>query len=426
MRVVRIARKAWTVGMDWYAPSGGGDLAEVKAFVEAEGSDCITMRGNQIGHGKSNNDPAALKSRSLAAWISVQSNTFIGIFRLADLEGRDFWWVFARSEGHNIGGYGDTVYESREEAFQSRDEIRDLLPQYATLDDVIVCETLEESLAWLEPRCEVDLVARWRGDALISPITEVKSKQAILIRRAVVTAVIVAMLGGLAWVGADILTRMGLSASAREAELQRQALREKYQRNPEILFEQTWHKAGSPSDAFTICLKGMNEMPLNHGGWVLGGVVCRADKGVNLLSSWEYTPMADYGVIPEDARFSGKGNRITGYTLTRKIDASPRVHGGPDFRELLPRDRLPLIFLQLQQGLAVNARTKINKPSTKSVQDIGTFTCPWVSGSFEINSISSVKVAGIGEFLEKIPGLTVKSIAYDMNVWTIKGDIYGK
>jgi len=423
MRLVKIGKRSWLVGMDWYAPAGGTDLDEIKHFVEAEGSDCISMRGNQVGHGKSNNDPNILKSRSLAGWISIPTNTFIGIFRLQDENNEPFWWVFARAEGHNIGGYGDAIYDNRDEALFSKDEIQDLLPQYTTIDDVVICETEEESLAWLTPRCEVGLISRWRGDALVSSISNVKSKQVNLTKRLLLTGGIIAALWAAGYYGMDLLTELGVTQEAKQKEMERQALRQKYQRNPELLFVQEWHKGSRADDTIALCMNSMNGVKLNWGGWTLKKSACRAGKSVSIVSTYGHTPMALFSSIPENATFNMKDKQIKEFFLTEPLDGQVRTMNGPDFKKLARQTDIKLALMQMAQNYSVTVKDAFRKPASKTVAEIGTYTCPWAKGTFEIEKVSSVKIGRIATILASIPGLTIKDISYDMDNWTIKGEM---
>lgn len=428
MRLVKIGRHSWLVGLNWYVPPSEIGLEEIKKFVEEEGSDCISRRGNQIGHGNSEgNQRIIAKSRSLASWISIPHNSFIGIFHLTDqITGEPFWWGFARVNGNNVGGYGDTIYSSEEEARRSKDELLDLYPQNTSIDEIVICDTPEKSLAWLTPRCDMTLISRWRGDSEVIALSSMKSRRVDFTRRIVWTVLGVGILGVAGYFGMGVLNDLGVTAAAKQKAQQREMLRIRYEQNPEQLFTQDWQKFPSPHNSMAVCLAAVNKQMLNLAGWRMKSFDCSINSGkYNINMEYEHTPMANYEEIPARAKLGGKDSSAKNFRLSEQLTDKQTPVLGPHFHSLPAQENLRRTFLQIAQNFSVNVRFKFNKQAQKTVQDIGTFICPWTKGTFDINGVSSLKISGLGSILDSIPGLVVRTITFDMKTWGIKGEMYG-
>lgn len=428
MRLVKINKRRWLVGLNWYVPS---DDQNVRKTVEQEGSDCISRRGNQIGHGDSGGTPRMYSNaKSLAAWLSIPHNSFIGIFPLIDAtNGETFWWEFARVNGNNVGGYGDTIYLSEEDAERGKKELMDLYPQYTSLDEVIICKSVEESLAWLTPRCAMPLYARLRGDAAIVTLDFLRNKKSNIIKRILWGLAAAATLVGVGELGMNFLTDLGVTREAKEKARQRELLREKYEKHPELLFHEEWRDAPTPRVAATRCLTAIRKSPINMAGWRLQDIICTAGKNAiaTLTLDYAHTPMSNYERLPGRINLAAKKNQsVKNFKITEKIEHIPPPRRGIGFRELPSQERLRRAFLQMAQNLSLKVAMGFNAPVQKNVQDVGNYTCPWAVGTFEISSVPSPQIGGIGDILDGIPGLVVKEVRFDMDYWSIKGEVYGR
>lgn len=434
MRLINSNGQSWIVGLEWCVPPLEASLADIKTYVENEQCDCIVKRGIQIGFGASEGNTDLLGKRSLAAWLSIPVNSFIGIFHLADeLTDESFWWLFARINGNNMSGFGDAVFSDLKEVEQAREDLIDLLPPNTQIEQEVRCETEHESLAWLRPRCEVGLMAKLSGQYIVKPVSAFRGEKTDISKRLVIAAILMAMLGAGAYYGYEYLTYMGITSKAKEraADIQRRKM--EIERNPEKIFDQKWQKYPYARPAAISCLKGVNSLSLNYAGWKLDDIECAlGENSGNMTLKYIHTPMAAYRHIPDNATFGkgkggkggGKGNEIKQFATKQPLEWGFPQRKAPYFKELPKQDRIRRLFLEIAQGFGVKTVLSFSAPEKKSVPELGSFTCPWVKGSYTISGVNSTQVVGICDFLGGISSLTVTRIQYDLSSWVIKGEVY--
>ena len=164
MRLVKIKKRFFAVGLDWYVlekrheSANYADLAaKVAEDMGGEIPDMAALRPRQYAFGYSRgNTSAYLKASALAASLRI-SDSFLGVFRFSDIQG-DFWWVCAIKQSL-VSAMGDKVFESEEKALASLPGIRDILGDF---DQEIVCDTVEKSVEWLSALLMPDYLRRNR------------------------------------------------------------------------------------------------------------------------------------------------------------------------------------------------------------------------------------------------------------------------
>lgn len=432
MRLVKVDGKNWLAGLQWYVPPFDTSVADIKQYVENEQADCIVRRGIQIGYGSSEGNSDLMNKRSLAAWISIPVNSFVGLFCMVDeLTDEPFWWLFARINGNNMSGFGDATFTNLEDAQKAREELLDLLPPNTQIEEEVFCETERESLAWLRPRCEVNFMARVSGQCIVRPISSYRGEKNDISKRLIWLAIAVMVLGGGGYYGYELLTDMGMTSKAREKAAEIQRKRQEIERHPEKIFTQKWHGYPKAGDASMRCIAAAETRNINYAGWQLENIQCAmSDKTGNISLEYAHTPLAAYRFIPEDATFGGKGKKgpkkgeIRQFNVKHPLDWGMASMNGPFYKDLPDKNQLNRIFLELAQSYRVKASVSFAAPEKKTINELGTFTCPWVKGTFTIQGINSIKIVGLCELLNHIPSLAVTRIEYDMNKWLVRGDVY--
>lgn len=429
MRFVNINGHRWAIDLTWYVPpttaSGRIDIRSVQETIRGEGANYWTRRGNQIAYGTS--DGGVGKTHSLAGWISIPYNSFIGIFPLRDEAGLPLWWLFARINGNNIGGYGDTVYESAEEAERGKQELLDLYPEHNELEDIHVCKTVGESVRFLEPLCRVGMFSGLNGDAVIYALEKMRSRRAVVGKK-----VILGMLGAGAIVGVGIfahqmLAEMGLTAAAKRSSAAIEQQRRTYSEHPEKVFKQVWQEVPVPTEIAGRCLSGMGVIPYTVSGWKFEKAFCVVTPGpaqtkYHIRRSYGQTPASSFERLPENARV----DNVKLLEIMDTLPPAPFVKNDLEYGGLMKKETIRRAFLQIsQQFSGVKTQLVFKQPEKRTMGEAGTFTCPWVVGAYEISNLDMARVMLMSKILERIPGIVLKTVSTGGNGWQLKGELFG-
>lgn len=430
MRFVSINGLKWAVDLTWYVPpltpSGRIDIRTAQETIRGEGANYWTRRDHQAGYGTS--DRELYKTRSLAGWIEVPYSSFIGIFPLKDDGGMTIWWLFARLGGNNIGAYGDTVYESAEEAERGKQELLDLYPDHTELEEVHVFKTPQESLAFLEPLCQVSFFSQLKSDSVLFPVDKMWTRRAEITRKVLVASLITGVvLGGGIFVH-HVLSEMGLTETAQRNAAETAAKKRMYQQHPEMIFKEVWQDAPGPQKVAASCLNGMGNMPYTVSGWAFQKAVCTMTPDPKqpkflLKRTYSQTPASSFERLPKNARV----DNVKLLEITDTLSSQPLLKNELKYPELMEKERIRRAFLQIsQQYHGVRTKVIFKPQEKKTLGDAGTFTCPWVVGVFEISGLNIPLVKDMSVILSRIPGIVLKVVNCASGHWQIKGEMYGK
>lgn len=430
MRLTRINGESWLVGLQWYVPPMQATIPDIKKYVENEQCDCIVKRGIQIGYGSSDGNDSLVGKRSLAARISTPVNIFVGIFNLVDeITDEPFWWLFARINGNNMSGFGDAVFDNLEETERALDELRDLLPPNAEIDEEIKCLNERESLNWLRPHCEISFLSKLSGQYVVKRLSAFKGRKSDISRRLLLGFTFLGFLGAGFYYGYDYLTYLGLTSKAQQQAAEIQRKRMEYETNPTKLFPEIWKSYPNAASVSQKCLSMMQDINLNYAGWNLDELQCAmGNKSGNLIIQYKHTPLAAYRYIPEDATFqkdSAKSSQdIKEFRIKKALPWDMGSTNEPDYKKLPKQEQIRKLFLEIAQNYGAKISLGFAPYEQKSIDDLGTFRCPWAKGTFSIQNLKAVQVSGICELLGKIPALAITRIEFDLKQWTIKGEMY--
>lgn len=414
MRMVVINNLPWAVGLHWSKfHARRPSRQEIWEKARNEGSDCAIYRVNQYGLGSSKGDPSWQKCRALAWALLRLPATFQGVFALEDTAGERFWWVFSRRDGIIVGGMGDLIYPTQAEAESAAQSLRDLDDGYA---DRIVCATPEESMAWLMPFCEVNVLSRLRGRGLLEPLEARRG----LPRMAKAAGVLALLAAGLVSVNAYMEHKD--AEAAREAARRRQHAKEEHARalmaEPMRHFNREWLDAPAATDVAASCAAALRQAPTVANGWELTSAVCGA-LGKKLTVSWAHRYGASYLALPEKARLKTPQEAVSGISLD-----APAMRRRDE--RLMDQEAVTRVLYHVCQVTGTKLRLAFNGPEKKQVEGIEV-VAPWSKGDFELEDVPSLLMLGdmpLASMLATVPGLILDDIALKNNVWTFKGRVY--
>lgn len=421
MRMVVINKRAWAVGLHWMPPTVKRPSRE-ELTLSAENLspdfDMLAMRHHQTGFGASGGDCAQWsKVRSLAGHISLPSGLILGLFCLEDVAGEEFWWVFARRDAINVG-MGDQVFSSREEANQEIKILRDTLKISGSEGENVVCETPQDSSAWLAPLCGVGLREQLRGSALLRPITPRKHV-------GLAGYAVAAGLGLCALWGVDqYLEYRSEQAAIEQSRLlaaAREQRRQQVLANPAAYFDPEWQKAPPVDHVGIACMDAILALPTAISGWSLESAVCNG--GSSLVVHWRHGAESSYAALPAGARLESPTRAV----VRSSVPVSLKSRSGQSHAGLETQEEAKRFLYQICQTTGTRLRLSFQPPQKKSVDKVE-ITAPWVKGSWELSSIAPALMLspGLSQVLVDLPGLTLDGISLKNESWTFQGRIYAK
>ncbi len=414
MRRVVINKRRLAVGLQWFmgnAKQTAPDLRRAAGKLD-HSLDMVAYRQRQYGFAASGGAVRDwLGVRALAAAVRVTSPSFLGLFCLADENG-EFWWVFAISQSL-IVGMGDQVFPTRAEAEEWIKSLQGLLD--SGFEEIVTCETVDESLHWLTPLISAGPFSRLRGrNGYLQPLQPVPEQRRML-----------AVLGGLAAVllfcGYGVKIFLAHQAGKRAVEAARVAMVNKEQRrkelmeHPERYFPQPWTTAPELQESVSRGVKALFTLPIAASGWVLDRAVF---DGGAVVVTWGHKPGADYVHLPFSARIETPQKAISRIPVP-----GPRVQRSAE--PLLSREECTRLLYQGTQLMGSRLRLVYNSPEKKKVENVEV-TAPWARGQWELSDVPAAILndAALPEIFWKIPGIMLETITLDKNVWVIKGAVY--
>lgn len=413
MRLANVDKRLWAVGLQWITDKKA-TLERAMREAEAQGNGAerfstVAFRSRQYGLGT---DVSGKTLCPLAAALRLPSS-FLGVFSLEDADGTVFWWVLAVRHGI-ITAQGDNLFATREEAHAHvLSGVEDLLGEF---ENRKICESPEESLAWLAPL----LPSRFSFTAFkirLQPLRAGKHAKKHL----------VLAIAGLALVsvyGASLLlehkaTQKALEAS-RLALMDKERHRRELAEHPERHFPMPWNTSLSTADMFKRCVPAMLDVPVSASGWLLAVASC---NGHSLTVTWLHQPGADYLSPPPAAKVETPEKAVAVFTLgsfDKKYELLPHI--GLPVRETVNRH-----LYQLTQNLGIKLNMNFGKPQ-KTVKDKVELVAPWLRGDFELSAVPSGAMLDFPALSAalSVPGLVLEQIRMENFNWNIKGAVYAK
>jgi len=417
MRRVVIGKAHFAVGLQWGLGSSRLTLSDLRQEAKRMDPDfdALAFRQRQHGFGATpgGNVLGWRNVRALAASIQVPSTSFLGLFRLEDGDG-PYWWMFAMSQSL-IVGMGDRVFASRQEAEAAILSLRGLMD--ADFDDRIICDTLEESLAWLTP-----LLGSWfrarlssrRSPFLVPLYPQPERRKTILLA----AGLVVGLMGG-GYALKSVLEHRGDQKRAeamRLVQLSKEQQRRALQAHPEKVFPQPWLTAPDVGGTLRQAVGAILRLPTVVNGWELEGVHWEAS---NLVMSWGFRSGASFVRLPRAAKVDSPSK------CTSRLPF-PAVRRSSDVvATLLSRQDCTQRFYYAVQAIGCRLKLSFNPPEKKVVDNVE-MVAPWLSGQWEFNSIPAAVIADASfpEAFTDMPGMILGRIELSKDVWSMKGAVY--
>lgn len=425
MRMVIINHLSWAVGLQWTPPRlkslGHKELLNIAQELRGDASpafNIVARRQKQVAFGVSDGPVENWRNvRALAAFVPG-CPSFLGLFRLEDVQGESFWWVFARHHGANVGT-GDQVYASYEDAKTEINILSDLLRSRSRsgqiFEEQVTCSTPKESIAWLSPRCSLGVLHKVFGAALLLPLE--KHPQ----RKYTGYAFAAVLICGLAWGGNAYLEYRAEQAALEQARVQ---AAHKAQRRQQLLarpaehFAQDWQQAPMADAVGVVCVDAMLALPTVTSGWLLHSASC---SGRSLSVRWTHSATADFQALPVAARLESPRQAISRTSLS--IVLPPR--SSQPYDRLLSQETVRRMLYQLCQSTSTRLQLSFQPPEKIKV-DKEDLSAPWIKGKWELAGIvpADILAGGIPTILANVPGLTLDTIVLKNDTWTFQGRVY--
>lgn len=446
MELTEINGKKWCVGFRWTESRSAREYSHKKLQEDAgEKYDCFTTRkgraGTQygfamIGHKYSEYVQSfalvtALKELETVTPDNsiIDSNVFLGLFKLVNTNGDEFWWIHARINGE-VPLIGDSVYYSQEDAFKKLA----LLEKMTGLSKGL-CVHLEdptESAEYLARFIRYDFRDKYLTSAgSISRINQYISRGMIIKGAA---AAVLGLIILAAFTVPKQIQQYLATLTYSEAKKQEFRQLQEARQHPEKLFTMTWQTALLPADTSYVCLREMMTIPLVSNGWEFENASCDGSK-INI--SWRFTDVANFLNLPENAVLNTRDLKTATSTKAIKLDPSertPRADGpGTKYTMLHKSNEIIAMMSDLTQHTSSLLKPiRFDHPETRTLLD-QKITCPWSKGTWELTQIPDLLMYSVKDgtslfdMVSKIPGITLNNITFNVgHGWTIKGNIYVK
>ncbi len=444
MEIVEINGHKWCLGFRWTEARNPREFSRKVIHEEAEENyDSFTTfrsrNGIQCGYALLENKYGEyVQTRSLVANLReletvtpdnaiADSNVFLGLFRLMNTEGQEFWWIHCRINDE-VPLIGDSIYYSKEEALKKLSLLETMTGLSGVLS--IRLETFEESSEYLARFIRFNFKDRYLDTTgNISKISQYLPRSTILkIAAAVVFGLIILAAFTVPKQIQQHLASLTYSQAKKDEMRQLQEARD----HPEKLFSMSWQNALLPSDISFVCLREMMSIPLVSNGWEFESAIC---DGSRINIKWKFTEVANFLNLPENAILDTRDLRSANSSKPVVLDPSERTSRsdgpGTDYRILNKSNEIIALMSDITQHTSsMLAPIRFNGPEVRTLLD-QQITCPWSSGSWELSQIPDLLMYSVKDgtslfdMFSKIPGITLDSITFNVaNGWTIKGKIY--
>lgn len=433
MRIVKINGKVWAVGLNWQpivrVVTPAAVLHAAASAVDTgsgEKPDMVCVRKSQFGFGFSGRNPKRFNGlMSLGASLDMPYRSFLGCFKLADTEGGEFWWVFARYDGENIGGFADTCYDTEKDAESAVRALKSL----NKFEEEYPARDIAAGVHYLEPFLHVSLWSHFTLESKVLPLDYFARRKKLLAAK----VALFALIGAGGWLASGTigtyLAGFEFSSAPQQAALQAEARRKHFQEHPEELFSQDWQSAPMVHEVTGPCVAEIHETPVSVSGWLLESAECRrGTSGIKVTRSYTHTPAARFSPLPATAKLDIKSPKAFKDTVdvSRAMSFVWKTLAWPD----LPHEsEVKTLFLQIAQIAEVKSSMKMQPREKKSIQDAGVITCPWAVGTWALESVSPrlLTDGGLARVLANVPGIAVDSVVRDKTgFWKIAGTVYVK
>lgn len=402
MRVVRLAKKRFVIGLWWQVQDRSQKLKrQARALNQEIGENYthVVLRETQLGMGKGKGIVCGLPS--LASAVADFGGGHVFICHFPDMS---CWWVCAVKDGV-IAAEGDWVCASESEAMEHAEYMRlmlDIQRVEIVEDNKDVCGKIVDVM---KPHWQ--LWMRGRPHGRVQKLSS-SLRPLLMFVSAVLTLLAVFMAYSAGIFSDDSMMR--LLAEKRRMEILS---------NPGSFFPRPWLSAPSVKAWSERCTNYLLQIPFTENGWDLREATCTGDS-VDL--KWEYTESASFLHLPDGAELLAPtiAHRRLGFEML------PSGQGAG----LLTRDSVARRLYELARLLGLHLTLSWKDRSSKTISE-GSLSvaiiAPWHEGVFAVDNVPSMIILDkdLYEALHTIPGLVLQSISYSGGSWKIKGLCHG-
>ena len=426
-RRVTLNGRKWVVGVEWSKPhtgitkgwKDGSKPATDDSFVREDYA-LYTTWGAQYGFVSVDADQTKswLRNPCVSGFLKIPYNSFLGFFHLQDADsGNDFYWVFTRNAGRNLGGLSDACYESEIQALEAVNTLKSF--QTTRFDVVFEGKDLDKSVEYLESLLPYSFIDSFRGTASLKPISKIGHELTTQASTALKHLAVGALIFLAGHTGFTYWQERGTQEASRSNQVIKNDFRRQLNASPEQYFSEQWNTFPPLKQSVMQCYEAINALPLSVGGWAFKSASCITGK---VTATYEHTPGADVMGLPPNAVFND-GKDISLSSDFQKLTKRSRA----PYTQLRMASEISRYFFSAAERLAAKVQPfplKFNPPEIKEFEGMGKFPCPWTYCSWEFSRMGPISVLTFVQLFSNFPGITFKSLNFDGTTWAVKGDLY--
>lgn len=411
LKIIEFDKTSFVLGLNWFSFTD-------KKYIPKKSQEefdiyCISKNKKQMGLGKASRNDEYL-TNSLAASLKIET-TFIGVFKLTDIDGVEFNYLLAVDNGIILA---DNCYSS-EETEQLQNVLQSIRELGTISDEAIFFKTYEESLTFF--RQHLLRSRKYFNINQIRPLYVSKKVSNKNLKLAATALLVIGVIYGIFY----YLDMKNLAALRADLLFSKQSMEAKINdiyANTHKYFKMAWQDKNFPIDTYNKCKTPMLALPIVVNGWSLDKAICSNE----LSSYWKHNPQANYIDLPYDGTLQQNPKEVL---AKHPIDDVMLVQKDVDYTKLLTKDDSSKIMYQLTQNMAANLTLSFEKQEVREFKDLKiSILAPWTKAKFEWKSIPSSLILNNSLFasLNTIPSLSITRIEYSNEQWSIIGEFYVK
>ena len=395
MRVVRVGKRAYAIGLWWQMTQGPEHLRKqaqaANAAIHGSFTRCVLL-AKQIALADS--CPKSSGVPSLAA--AIAKNRTEACVALCPFPMHGLFWVFACKEGL-VAAEGDRYFDKEDLALAHAEKL-------ALMLDVQDLQRVQDAAELLPKTSRAQSFLQ--GLFPYAPVVQLASPWPKIRRIGYVLALLLAVLLFRSIDFHNESSDIGRYLEARKAEILA---------HPERFFPRPWLEQPSPEAWGGTCLGGILKQPTNELGWDLTDATC---TGKTLVFNWKFSSSASFLHLPKGASL------LTPNQATRKVTL-PEAQAA-EARPLIAKDLVSRTLYELSRVLGLHLTLNWQDKEQREVREaslVVKLTAPWYTASFSIDSLPSMTVLDreLYKALGAIPGLVLTELSYANGQWKITG-----
>ena len=474
---VQVGKKTAWVGFLWKTVAKNPKFSShlLREILQQELADTWVYDGTQVGLGNRLEGKIG-GGRSLACLMrealrgnkekvakgssekDAQGETLLAIFALTSGKQTPIYWLYAQRAGLFIPGYHDAVFESLAEAKRAYDEIDALYNmreqsraaisfleelglvglsaglkecekegESCALQETSQQELLQFSETWEKYLYDLSMRSRILNLGLVYDISSCTLPVMRRIKQTISLGLVLGVLGFLGHLASQVIEEFGLIELSNKQQEAIKVRQKELQEHPEYLFREDWPPPQSTRQCLDLAYTTLNtKIALIYAGWKLKTATCQfKQEGTDLVgviaADYVHSPMASYATLGENVRIKPDGKAITQQFTIGRVQLKTNR---PKSSALLSGRAWQQLFYELAQRYKLKTNLSLGQAKTRTLKDLGSFTCPWGQGTFSITTIRQRQWASIREVLSRCVGLQITKVGLEQGQWQVHGRIW--